>query len=62
MGAAKKPEGERRRDPHWTLLPALIDRVKSRAAQEGISPSAWVSRQLTMLLDRMDKIEKEPIE
>jgi hypothetical protein len=31
------------------------------AAQEGISPSAWVSRQLTMLLDRMEKLENTQI-
>lgn len=46
---------------NWWLLVALINRVEARAAQEGISPSAWVSRQLTMLLDRMEKIESTKI-
>jgi hypothetical protein len=60
-GAAKKPEGARRVTAGWSVLPALIQRVRDQASQEGISPSAWVSRQLTMLLDRMDKIENTQI-
>jgi predicted HicB family RNase H-like nuclease len=53
---------DRRVDPRWTIKESVIAAAQKQAKREGISTSSWVNRQLTMLLDRMDKIEKEPIE
>jgi predicted HicB family RNase H-like nuclease len=52
---------DRRVDPRWTIQESVIERAQEQAKREAISTSSWVNRQLTMLLDKMDKLENTKI-